>query len=705
MQKNWNESVLDNDLAASSLIKILVDNATNFNINTSYIYHNFPLYRDEEELSSRANILIISKNHGIILFECSDVSERVKGLNEELLKIQEQLEQTNSQIYSKLVKSKLLRGKKNKLTVELSPIIFLPNIKTLNDTDEFLCCNSELSIKKILEEISDESDSLDDNIFKEIVAIIEGSKGIIKPKERQIEDSEKQWKGALIQKVELDIANFDKDQKRAALNILKGPQRIRGLAGSGKTIILTWKAALIHLQDPEAEIIYTYYTKSLNQLIKQLITRFYRQHSDSDPNWDKIKILHAWGGRSLPGVYSEVCSSNGITPIKFAEAQSLGGNPFDEVCKKVVKSNLRKECDYLLMDEAQDFPSSFYELCYLITNNGSIVWGYDECQNILDIEIQDTVNAFGVDKNGKARVDLNEGRDTSRNDIVLHQCYRNPRNVLHIAFALGFGLYNKPILQMLENNEHWADLGFKVLEGNSVKGDSMKIERPSENSSLILNDKFINHENILVHPCKDPSHECTFVFEAIKKDIAAGLRPDDILVICIDDMYTKKYFDVLEKKLTSEGINVFNLQNAAYNSTVFKHDGYVTLSTVYKAKGNESASVYIIGIDNAFRTKDSIRARNKIFTAITRTKCWVTITGCGEVTNQFQTELNLALSDFPYFKFKMPDMKLLKKFQRDLSDSQSEMNRIEKEMEMLAKKRGISLQDLLLEFESNKAKK
>jgi superfamily I DNA and RNA helicase len=91
-------------------------------------------------------------------------------------------------------------------------------------------------------------------------------------------------KGAILTTIENDIYNFDVEQKRAALFTIDGAQRIRGLAGSGKTVILAMKAALIHVQNPSADILFTYNTKNLHDLIKSLITRFYRQFTEQDPN-------------------------------------------------------------------------------------------------------------------------------------------------------------------------------------------------------------------------------------------------------------------------------------------------------------------------------------------------------------------------------------------------------------------------------------
>ncbi|HID20046.1 MAG TPA: hypothetical protein EYP28_03790 [Methanophagales archaeon] len=63
------------------------------------------------------------------------------------------------------------------------------------------------------------------------------------------------------------------------------------------------KAARIHSEDPDAYILYTYWTKQLHDYVKRLITGFYREFADVDPDWTKVDIMHAWGGKNLSGVY------------------------------------------------------------------------------------------------------------------------------------------------------------------------------------------------------------------------------------------------------------------------------------------------------------------------------------------------------------------------------------------------------------------
>jgi superfamily I DNA and RNA helicase len=82
-------------------------------------------------------------------------------------------------------------------------------------------CNTFRQVSQEIEQIRLRQ-PLDDITFKEILAVLEGSKGIIKPKERPL-SKKPNTKGRILQDIEMEIANFDRDQKRASLNIIDGP--------------------------------------------------------------------------------------------------------------------------------------------------------------------------------------------------------------------------------------------------------------------------------------------------------------------------------------------------------------------------------------------------------------------------------------------------------------------------------------------------
>src|SRR5690242_12562099 len=91
---------------------------------------------------------------------------------------------------------------------------------------------------------------------------------------------------------------------------------------------------------------------------------------------------------------------------------------------------------------------------------------------------------FGQNAKGEPNVSLERTAHLlppgATNDTVLSKCYRNQRDVLVVAHAMGFGIY-KEIVQLLESREHWQDVGYEV-EGAYVVGKLVKIRRPTENS-------------------------------------------------------------------------------------------------------------------------------------------------------------------------------------------------------------------------------
>ena len=107
------------------------------------------------------------------------------------------------------------------------------------------------------------------------------------------------------------------------------------------------------------------------------------------------------------------------------------------------------------------------------------------------------------------------------------------------------------------------------------------------------------------------------------------LLPEDIAVICLDETNSFNYFNGLEQRLEAKSIATYNVMDRDYVKGFYR-EGNVTLSSIFKAKGNEAAMVFVIGCDVFEDKKDSRIMRNKVFTAFTRAKIWLRISGTGE---------------------------------------------------------------------------
>jgi len=697
MQKNITDEEYYSDKAAKGILEFLESKEDELELKDSVIYYNFPMFKELDDELQYPSLCIVSRNYGVILVVTDNKLER--EINEEHLeKIDDKLSQLYSLIHAKLFKVKNLKKNKKSLKFELNTFQFTPNYKKVINLElENDFASSFKEVEMFLTKVRSLNEKMETDTFKLITSILEGSAGIVKPEERNFDETKKLSKGKVLVELEKEINNLDKQQKFAALTQINGPQRIRGLAGSGKTVILCMKAANILMKNPDAKILYTFYTKSLYEHIKLLISRFYRVYSEKDPNFkDSIHVRHAWGGKNINGVYYDACKENRIRPLPLSEA--IGNNKFDYVCKDLLdrtKGNLTKEYDYVLMDEAQDFSPSFYWICRKITKNDNLVWAYDQLQNILDVNIQDTKTLF-KNEYGDDGLDLEcllKAHPELNNDIVLPVCYRNPRESLILAHSIGFGIYNKPIIQMLENIEHWIDNGYQVIQGTCKEGEDTIITRDEHNSPLSISKKYGIKEIIEPYKADDVDDEVQWIVTSIKENLEEGLLPHDIMIICLDQGSIGVYIRKLSYALNIEKIFLNNTLEA-YNNE-FWRDNCITFTSVFKAKGNESALVYVIGCDVFSSHKDDIIMRNKIFTCFTRSKAWLKITGIGVDFSCLEDEINKTMEKYPNLEFKYPNKLDVKSHQRDLSKANSTKEQLVMLIKEFSIKNGIFLEDAI----------
>jgi superfamily I DNA and RNA helicase len=340
-----------------------------------------------------------------------------------------------------------------------------------------------------------------------------------------------------------------------------------------------------------------------------------------------------------------------------------------------MKSTVDAYYDHVLIDEGQDFPGEFYRLCYHLAkgerDKKSIVWAYDELQDILNVKIRQPDELFGKGKDGQALVDLDRSSahvpPGATNDAVLSKAYRNQRDVLVTSHAMGFGVYSE-IVQMLESAEHWEDVGYDVLTGPLVQGQPVHIRRPDRNSPIQV--PTVNGFPLIEwHQAANLDEECEWVVDAIQRFLDCGLAPEEILVISLDDRNARAYLSTIAEQLAVRNIASNNIIADPYNEPPFTIAGKVSLSTVYRAKGNEAAVVFAVGVDGIqTRTRGG---RNKVFTAFTRTKAWLRVSGVGRAAERFGEELATASGNAPDMRFEMPDLARIETIQRGFSKKQA----------------------------------
>lgn len=221
------------------------------------------------------------------------------------------------------------------------------------------CVN--LNDADIVIEILNRNDIISHEEYKQLNGIIQKVYGMNSVDEREIQKETSL--GSIIKKRNNAMNMLDENQFNGIYNKIGNHMRIRGLAGSGKTILLVKKMAYTHFKYPDLDLAYIFYTKSLKQYVKGLFKLYYKDFEKyKEPDMSKIHILHSWGGNEMKGFYSQVCADNFLQCRNFREAKSLhGDDKYEAVCAEVLRltnGNVKKTYNYIFVDEAQDFKLS-----------------------------------------------------------------------------------------------------------------------------------------------------------------------------------------------------------------------------------------------------------------------------------------------------------------------------------------------------------
>lgn len=192
------------------------------------------------------------------------------------------------------------------------------------------------------------------------------------------------------------------------------------------------------------------------------------------------------------------------------------------------------------------------------------------------------------------------------------------------------------------------------------------MERPIENSLDYISNLYNPYDIVKVQVYDSFTLEVKDTVKNILDDIESGLLPEDILVLTLDDRHAKDYLNFFAEELHNVGINVNNIHEDSFGVRNFQREQCITLSTIHKAKGNEAYMVYVVGVDAVFDAP-KVRERNLIFTAMTRAKAWLRVSGIGINAQYYKMEVEKALEKFPRLEFIYPSYEEVTIMKRDLA--------------------------------------
>lgn len=597
----------------------------------------------------QVDALLITREKGLVIFhlvEGADNTIDYKDIQDE----------SYTKIQSKLFQYKELT-KKRDLAVIVNVATYSPAWSSINEPDEdYPCLISDDDLKDYISSLP-----LSDGIYYEkTLSVLQSITTIRKNRSREYVrkvDS----RGAKLKTLEDSVANLDRQQSSAVIETVKSVQRIRGLAGSGKTIILALKVAYLHAKNPDWKIAVTFNTRSLKKQFKTFIRMFTYEHISEEPNWDKIDVIHAWGTYSLPGIYSDICKDHDIEYFDFRKAKSLTshyGQEFDAVCQKALTEipKFKTKYDVIVIDEAQDFSKDFLKICYEILNPPKrLIYAYDELQSLNKKSMDSPENIFGVDGNNLPQVKLKNEVGKPKEDIVLYKCYRNSLEILASAHALGFGIYRKEgLVQIFENKNIWNEIGYKLFDSVLEEGKEVVLGRTSDTSPDFLSNHSKSDDLVKFIKFNNNDEQVEYIVNSIITNLKEDeLTLDDIIVINPDPITTKNVVGLFRQKLYDKGINS-DLAGVSTSPDIFHTGNTITFTGIYRAKGNEAAMVYVINSQYCAAGYELSKKRNILFTAMTRSKAWVRVCGYGGDMQLIVDEFDLVKKNKFRLKFKYP---------------------------------------------------
>lgn len=392
----------------------------------------------------------------------------------------------------------------------------------------------------------------------------------------------------LLDKVKKKIVLFDGMQSRFIFeDIDKDVITIQGLAGTGKTELLLHKLRELYTREKESRIVFTCYNKVLAQDMRVRVPQFFNfMKVEEQIEWEqRLWVFSSWGAQKMPntGLYSYICWKYDLEFRRYSF-----GHSFDRVCRLAIeelekKDPIEKCFDYMFIDESQDFTENFIKLCKMVTEKKIYVAG-DIFQNVFDTDIKKSVDS----------------------DYLLNKCYRTDPKTLMLAHSIGMGLYEKPVIRWLEDDE-WEACGYIPRRtDNKFLLKRMPLRRFEDIDSSGMSSIQIKAADILgvdqkVKECMD---------EIIDKN--RTVKPDDIAIVLLGNSKTNYWI--------ADTLGMMIKEEYAWDSTKGyiskeKEKGKVFISNTNNVKGLEFPFVICIetGIIN-----DDIQKRNSIYMILTR---------------------------------------------------------------------------------------
>ncbi|MBS9388397.1 MAG: ATP-binding domain-containing protein [Dolichospermum sp. WA123] len=683
-------------------------------------YWRYPIFSKAGEIRKEPDILIVDREFGVVVIEVKSINiDQIAAINGQQWQLQntditeinpyQQAEHQLRALISYSDRETALWRKVNGRA-----IVALPQITTeqwqqkgfdqLPDIPPIIF-QDQLGKVALIEQIQQANivipgADLEAKNWELLLSVIGGTPVLRKPPRNQVNTTGK-TRSNVIDSLREKLYEIDLQQEHIGKEIPPGPQRIRGIAGSGKTVLLCQKAAHMHLKHPDWDIALVFFTRSLYDLMIGLLDQWIKRFSCGEMQYDpktnsKLRVFHAWGAKEQPGLYRTICEHHGKRPGTVQNTNERQPNRgLIDLSKRLLEEiTIQPMFDAILIDEGQDLVAeddlkyqdkqAIYWLAYQSLRPADsehpeqkrLIWAYDEAQSLDSLKIPTAPELFGIDTNLNKAVTGSYKGGIKKSEIM-RRCYRTPGQILTSAHAIGMGLLRpEGMLTGLTNQKAWKEIGYEVVgDSKFISGRQITLRRPPENSpnpiSEIWGKPVLEFETY-----GSRQEEMKALAEKIMHNIVHdGLNPSrDILVVILGSTYEAMELEtqiagfLMEYDIdvyipTALKLNDLVPQYPNHDPDKFWHEGGVTVSRITRAKGHEADMVYVVGFDNVARNENDVNFRNQLFVALTRARGWANLSGVGSYPMYEEMRKVIASGESFTFTYKRPP-------KRDIGDSE-----------------------------------
>lgn len=367
---------------------------------------------------------------------------------------------------------------------------------------------------------------------------------------------------------------MDLQQEQIARTLGAGHRVIHGPAGSGKTMILIYRAQqLAAAAQPGKPILILCYNRSLAGRIEAVL----RERGVDERV--QVRTFHAWCQDMVNTYQVDVPGAKARDNAYYA---ALVG-----AVERAMETGLVPSGQYLalLVDEAHDFEESWLRLCTQLVDplTRSLLVMYDDAQSIYQKKRRSRFTFAGVGIEA-------QGRRTQ----VLKLNYRNTREVLNLAVRCADAL----------------------LRSEDETSDTATVTPTSAGRS--------GPPPVLVQ-ARSPLEEAELIAQRIVGLLGEGVAPDEVVVLC----RTKLLMAPIERALRAARVPMQSMNEEGFRRFNWRKPA-VRLITLHSAKGLEFAHVFVVGLQALPYKGESLEEEVRLlYVGMTRATQTLTLSASG----------------------------------------------------------------------------